>query len=169
MPTRVVHCMREPFDVYIGRKHPRFPEGSKWANPFRIDKDGTREEVIAKYEAWLLTQPELYAALPELRGKVLGCWCHPKPCHGDVLARLADQAKAVGMKVFVSKLGQEVRIKARAEGEEGVIGDLTVVIKPDSSFLGHSYEWWAALPAGEHIVAVPAGQLQPVKIEGAGE
>jgi Domain of unknown function (DUF4326) len=93
MPTRVVHCLWHRCDVYIGRKHPRFPEGSKWANPFRIDKDGTRDEVIAKYEAWLLTQPELVAALPELRGKVLGCWCHPKRCHGDVLARLADHTE----------------------------------------------------------------------------
>lgn len=29
--------------------------------------------------------------LPELRGKVLGCWCDPSgPCHAKVLARLAD-------------------------------------------------------------------------------
>ncbi len=46
--------------------------------------------MIAKYEQWLLQQPELMAALPELRGKVLGCWCSPNACHGDVLARLAD-------------------------------------------------------------------------------
>jgi len=30
------------------------------------------------------------AALPELRGKVLGCWCAPKACHGDVLVSLAN-------------------------------------------------------------------------------
>jgi hypothetical protein len=30
------------------------------------------------------------AALPELRGKKLGCWCKPGPCHGDVLAELAN-------------------------------------------------------------------------------
>jgi len=24
--------------------------------------------------------------LSSLRGKVLGCWCVPKACHGDVLA-----------------------------------------------------------------------------------
>ena len=29
------------------------------------------------------------AALPELRGKILGCWCAPKVCHGDVLVELA--------------------------------------------------------------------------------
>ena len=79
----VVHCKRAAHDVYIGRP-------SKWGNPFVIGRDGTREEVIARYEAWLLEQPELLAALPELEGKTLGCWCAPRPCHGDVLARLAN-------------------------------------------------------------------------------
>lgn len=64
---------------------------SKWGNPFKIGKDGTREQVIAKYEEWLMKQPRLLAALPELRGKVLVCWCAPLPCHADVLDRLANQ------------------------------------------------------------------------------
>jgi len=81
--TRVVHCKREPYDVYIGRPGP-------WGNPFVIGRDGGRAEVIRKYEAWLLRQPQLLARLGDLRGKVLGCWCAPLPCHGDVLARLAD-------------------------------------------------------------------------------
>ena len=96
MTTRVVHCKREPFDVYIGRGR-----GSKWGNPF-THKQGrtlarfrvaTVEEALEKYEAWLRSQPELMAALPELRGRVLGCWCKPGPCHGDVLARLADETE----------------------------------------------------------------------------
>jgi hypothetical protein len=80
----VVHCKREPFDVYIGRP-------SKWGNPFIIGKDGDRGEVITKYEIWLKSQHHLLAALPELKGKVLGCFCSPKPCHGDVLSRLAAE------------------------------------------------------------------------------
>ncbi len=87
MIARVVHCKREKFDVYIGR-------GGKWGNPFVLGKDGTREEVIAKYEAWLARQSHLIAALPELRGKVLGCWCAPQSCHGDVLLRLANAENA---------------------------------------------------------------------------
>ena len=79
----VVHCKRAAHDVYIGRP-------SKWGNPFVIGRDGTRDEVIARYEAWLLEQPELVDALPELAGKTLGCWCAPRACHGDVLARLAN-------------------------------------------------------------------------------
>ena len=44
--------------------------------------------------ARLLASPDLLAALPELRGKVLACWCkdqgHEVPCRGDVLAELDD-------------------------------------------------------------------------------
>ncbi len=83
MRTTVVHCKRHPYDIYIGRPGP-------WGNPFTIGPDGTREEVIAKYAAWLRTQPRLLALLPTLRGKRLGCWCAPQPCHGDILAELAD-------------------------------------------------------------------------------
>lgn len=86
--TTVVHCMREPFDIYIGRRT-RQHAASKWGNPFHIGKDGTRDEVIAKYRAWIQTRPDLMAALPELRDKVLGCWCSPQACHGHVLAELA--------------------------------------------------------------------------------
>jgi len=84
----VVHCKRSLFDVYIGR-----PE--KWGNPFTIGKDGTREEVVAKYEHWIKKQPELMSALRELRGKILGCWCAPKLCHGDVLIELIKQDSVI--------------------------------------------------------------------------
>lgn len=85
--TRVVHLKRESFDVRIDR-------ATKWGNPFRIGADGDRATVIAKYAAWVRDQPALMAALPELRGKTLGCWCAPLLCHGDVLARLADDDRA---------------------------------------------------------------------------
>jgi hypothetical protein len=82
---KVVHCKREPHDVYIGRP-------SRWGNPFEIGKHGTREEVIALYERYVRTNPVLLAAVRyELPGKVLGCWCSPKACHGDVLLRLANE------------------------------------------------------------------------------
>jgi len=65
-----------PYDVYIGR-------GSIWGNPFVIGKDGTREEVIEKYEEYLLNSPELISRLPEVRGKTLACFCKPQKCHGE--------------------------------------------------------------------------------------
>jgi hypothetical protein len=79
--------------VYIGRaERRRRLTGSKWANPYRIKQESERAEAVAKYEhEHLPAHPELVAALPELRGKVLACWCSPKPCHGDVLVRLANE------------------------------------------------------------------------------
>jgi hypothetical protein len=81
---KVVHCKKNPFDVYIGRP-------SKWGNPFVIGPDGTRGEVIQKYEEYLRKSPELLSALPELKDKILGCWCAPKPCHGEVLVKLVSE------------------------------------------------------------------------------
>jgi hypothetical protein len=81
---------------YIGRAMPRYGlQASKWANPFMIDRDGARDEVVVLYERWLRDErPDLMAALPELRGRDLVCWCAPKPCHGDVLLRLANATAA---------------------------------------------------------------------------
>lgn len=87
--AEVARAVAEGVYVYIGRP-------SKWGNPFtHLTKSIAahvvpKDEVLPRYESWLRQQPELMAALPELRGKVLGCWCKPRPCHGDILAKLAD-------------------------------------------------------------------------------
>jgi len=81
---KVVHCKKEDYDVYIGRP-------SKWGNPFSIGKDGTRKEVIQKYQNYIIANDELMNDLHELEGKVLGCWCKPNACHGDVLVKLLDR------------------------------------------------------------------------------
>ncbi len=73
--------------TYIGRP-------SIWGNPFVIGRDGTRRDVIAKYEAWLTAQPGLMTRLPSLAGRNLVCWCAPLGCHGDVLLRLANPTPA---------------------------------------------------------------------------
>jgi hypothetical protein len=92
MKTIVCHCKCSSYDVYIGRgPDPLTGIEGKWGNPFQIGKDGTRREVIEKYREWIVKQPELMAALPELKGKRLACWCRPAACHGDVLAALADK------------------------------------------------------------------------------
>jgi len=94
LKTRVVHCKKEPYDVYIGRP-------SKWGNPFSHKKGtkaefvvGSRDEAVDRYFYWLVSSEEgkkLFARIhTELKGKVLGCWCKPQICHGDVLARIAD-------------------------------------------------------------------------------
>jgi hypothetical protein len=80
-----------PGAVCIGRAMPRVGLGaSKWANPFKIGRDGTRDEVISKFHEWVLRQPALMGALSELRGRDLACWCAPARCHGEVLLQLAN-------------------------------------------------------------------------------
>src|SRR4051794_17127713 len=56
-PTTVVNIARgEQADVYIGRAgRGRTAVECPWGNPFVIGRDGTRDEVIAKYEAWVQT------------------------------------------------------------------------------------------------------------------
>lgn len=90
LKPKVVHCKKEPFDVYVGR-------GSKWGNPYS-HKEGTlaeevvdsRSEAVKKYEEYLLSNDELMSSLSELKGKTLGCWCKPKACHGDILLKYAN-------------------------------------------------------------------------------
>lgn len=88
MSTKVVNKNKSPYDIYIGR-------GSIWGNPFIIGKDGTRTEVIEKYRNYIFNSPELLERIPELRGKVLGCYCKPKKCHGDILVELCNNSNEV--------------------------------------------------------------------------
>lgn len=83
----------DPPYVYIGR-------GSPWGNPFThlplagtkaAYQVATREEAIEKYREWILKQPALLKRLGELKGKVLGCYCKPQSCHGDVLVELIEE------------------------------------------------------------------------------
>jgi hypothetical protein len=86
MAHELVTVRWKPHDVYIGRPGP-------WGNPFAMkDKSyAERRRVVAEYREWLLAQPELVErAKRELKGKVLGCYCAPKLCHGDVLAEVAN-------------------------------------------------------------------------------
>ena len=84
--TNLVKVGEAWYDVYIGR-NPKYGN-PKWGNPFEIGVHGSREEVIQKYREWIVTQPNLMADLPELKGKILGCHCSPLSCHGEVLLDL---------------------------------------------------------------------------------
>ena len=76
--------------VYIGRP-------SALGNPFAIGRDGDRDDVIAKYAAWLdqqLADPQSPAARKFARlqrtlareGRLhLLCWCAPQRCHCEVI------------------------------------------------------------------------------------
>jgi hypothetical protein len=71
--------------VYVGRP-------TVWGNPFTIGKDGTRSEVLERYEGYLRYNPGLIKKIKkELKGKHLVCWCAPKSCHADILLRIANE------------------------------------------------------------------------------
>lgn len=73
-------------DLYV-----RIDRRTEWGNPFELPGDGDRATVIGNYDAhYLPYKPSLLAKLDTLRGKVLGCWCAPEPCHGDILKARAE-------------------------------------------------------------------------------
>lgn len=82
----VVNINENDYDVFIGRP-------SKWGNPFKINTDGDRLEVIRKYEKYIRNNKKLLEDLQELEGKILGCYCKPRKCHGDVLVKLIQEMK----------------------------------------------------------------------------
>ena len=109
MPTTVINGRRKKNrgieSIYIGRP-------SIWGNPFaskfvaarypwrRNDYIVTDDPVTAHRKwlegtAWPKTlqsqRKTVLARIGELQGKVLRCWCKPQPCHGDYLAKLADE------------------------------------------------------------------------------
>ena len=97
--------MVDPNNVYIGRRGivfiggQRYPsQDSPFANPFKIGKDGTREEVINRYRDYIVAKIEngeiLHQQIENLRGKTLGCWCYNTgeegSCHGDILIEILN-------------------------------------------------------------------------------
>jgi Domain of unknown function (DUF4326) len=101
--SRVVRIRRskgqvvQDCDVYIGRACTHggwnLPQ-SKWHNPFSMYKYGSF--AIVRYEQYIRARPDLLKDLPELKGKVLGCWCKETPesvCHGDVLLKLLQETE----------------------------------------------------------------------------
>ena len=73
-------------------------QGLRMGQPVHLEAGHARgvrgpslDEVLPRYQAWVLSQPELVARIKrELRAKRLGCWCAPKPCHGEILAAIAN-------------------------------------------------------------------------------
>lgn len=109
--TEVVNIAYEERDVYIGRGDKENGEKSHlnntevgehgWlGNPYVTEEHGgeyTREESIEKYaydfQRRIETDSEFREAVKELRGKKLGCYCKPQPCHGDVIVEYLKTLK----------------------------------------------------------------------------
>lgn len=88
MKTEVVNIRNNnDFDCYIGRPN-------LCGNPYKIGEDGSREEVIEKYRTYfnfmMKTSVQFKRDIENLKGKRLGCYCKPLPCHGDVIIEYLD-------------------------------------------------------------------------------
>ena len=103
--SRVVHCRRESYDVYIGRgRDPRTGRPGEWGNPYShrpsrlpgVILVADVEEATARYRLHLWE--EIHSGrlaldrLAALEGEKLGCWCSPGRCHGEVLVAAAAWA-----------------------------------------------------------------------------
>jgi hypothetical protein len=85
--TTVVNQSKSLYDVYIGR-------GSIFGNPYEIGIDGTRAEVLERYKKWfdfMIRDAIFLRELDQLEGKVLGCFCKPELCHGDIIAGFLNE------------------------------------------------------------------------------
>ena len=100
MRTRVVNLRKERADVYIGRPPrghgiPDPPARGCFGNPFPMENEADREQVLRRYALYFLERVETDEAFRKavlaLRGKSLGCFCKPKPCHGDIIAEWLDR------------------------------------------------------------------------------
>ena len=96
MKTKVVNLKNEKYDVYIGRAG-RGQDGY-FGNPFIMSAGQSREASLEKYRDYfynrLKTDAEFRKRINGLRGKTLGCFCKPYPCHGDVIAEYLNSLKS---------------------------------------------------------------------------
>lgn len=103
--TTVVHIKRtsglivQDCDVYIGRAWNmggwNLPQ-SKWHNPYTVKKYG--DQALVLYENYI-RKSSLMNEIEELRDKRLGCWCAPKPCHGDILIKILNEKKQLTLNI----------------------------------------------------------------------
>ena len=82
----VVNKYKDKYDVYIGRP-------SIFGNPFSVKEYG-REGCIARYKEYFYKRIKEDVKFKEevlkLKDKVLGCFCKPLACHGDVIKEYLD-------------------------------------------------------------------------------
>jgi len=88
---------REKYDVYIGRAG-RGEQGifgnpilrnkkCPLCNEIHVEQGSTLSCYKIYLERRLEEDSDFRESVKALKGKVLGCFCPPKPCHGDILIR----------------------------------------------------------------------------------
>lgn len=100
MTTRVVNLRRDPYDVYVGRAG--HGHNGYFGNPCAAgrtcvvcggvhDAGGDTLVCFERYfDERIARDPEFKDRVLDLAGKTLGCFCKPKPCHGDIIAAWID-------------------------------------------------------------------------------
>jgi hypothetical protein len=94
--TKVVNLYKEAYDVYIGRAGKG--QDGYFGNPIRLVNPHRQEERTRNLEQYrkyfydrLEIDGEFRRRIQALKGKTLGCFCKPLPCHGDVIAEYLDK------------------------------------------------------------------------------
>lgn len=174
-PTRAGHWRKDRCDVYVGR-------GSKWGNPYVFPGGAARSryavteaaDPLGAYEAHVRANAALVTALPELRGKVLGCYCvrlgapPPAPgaerCHAQVLVRLVDEL------VRVLDAREGVLFYAVTANPSDFPGRLVVrrhLARADGQVYPEAKPWAVELTLEAAREKIPAGlsRIDPVIVE----
>ena len=86
MSTQVVNLRHAAFDVYIGRAG--HGHDGYFGNPGK-----TVYDFKTYFDQRIVTDPDYRTRIEDLRGKTLGCFCKPKPCHGDIIVSWLVEGK----------------------------------------------------------------------------
>lgn len=91
--TTVVNIYKNKYDVYIGRAGRGYD--GYFGNPFSITNTCSRSDCISKFEKYFYERikkdPIFAKRIQSLKGKVLGCFCKPLSCHGDIIAEYLNE------------------------------------------------------------------------------
>lgn len=93
------------YDIYVGRevKNKYYNlKGHKFANPFYLYNEKDRDKIYDMYEKafkgyYIMSVNtrdiiHIDVTLDLMKDKKIACWCFPKKCHADLLAKLADMS-----------------------------------------------------------------------------
>lgn len=84
----VVNIRRDKYDVYIGRAGKE--QDGYFGNPIKLQPGEAKGSTLDKFREYFYDRidrdQEFKQRVLSLKGKRLGCFCKPAPCHGDIIA-----------------------------------------------------------------------------------
>lgn len=99
--TKVVNIKTDKYDVYCGRAGHGFdgyfgnPHKIGYCNQITCFCNHNREEALEAYKLdfnyRIKYDPQFFVRILELKGKTLGCFCKPLPCHCDIIAEFLNK------------------------------------------------------------------------------